>query len=110
MLSLNLTRVCVGGGELSVCKPITYLYSSTKILRISLKIYIFLIELLNFPSLTCRYFLFMTLEPVDYREQIIMKAEINAHRVFQHFQSTPDLKARNKSFVMKTKKKVKGEN
>ena len=52
----------------------------------------------------------MTLEPVDYREQIIMKAEINAHRVFQHFQSTPDLKARNKSFVMKTKKKVKGEN
>ena len=24
-----------------------------------------------------------------------MKAEINAHRVFQHFQSTPALKARN---------------
>ena len=76
MLSLNLTRVCVGGGELSVCKPITYLYSSTKILRISLKIYIFLIELLNFPSLTCRYFLFMTLEPVDYRKQIIARPEL----------------------------------
>lgn len=75
MLSLNLTRVCVGG-ELSVCKPITYLYSSTKILRISLKIYIFLIELLNFPSLTCRYFLFMTLEPVDYRKQIIARPEL----------------------------------
>ena len=111
MLSLNQSQFSqqwsVCRQTRAVCKPITYLYSSTKQRRISTKNYIFSIELRIFPTFTCQYFLFMTLEPVDYSEQIIMKAEINAHRVFQHFQSTPDLKARNKSFVMKTKKKLK---
>ena len=42
-----------------------------------------------------------------------MKAKINAHRVFHHFQSTPALKARNYSLIIfvwrkrKNKEKVK---